>query len=212
MNNENYSKRNLVVLKFLAALIVVSPAYAEPIDLEVMEKNYGHDYAQGYMFEQQGKYEEAEKAFARSISANPDQIQAYIERADALLQLKRYGEALNDIDRYSKLLQQSGDKNDKSRLAMISRFRAKSYDGLGKTDAALSNFKQSLAYQDNIDGHFALGSFYKKHAKNDLAVAELQTAKEKMHAGGWHNSSWAKTESEIDKMLSEINSKSKEKR
>lgn len=187
-------------------LLLLSPlkASAEPVDFDVIEKHSGADFAKGYMYQEQGKYELALDAYSKSIKAHPENMETYLHHANVLLELKRYREVLSDMDKYSSLMQQTSDKDDKSRVAIVELKRAKALDGLGQSAEALKEYKKSLENDDTLYVHEALGRYYKRHGQRDLAVKELQSVKTRMHSGGW-SYNWGKFETEIDDMLKELN-------
>lgn len=198
-------RRNSTVLGLISILfnMLALEAAAQPADFNVIEKNYGHDYLQGYKFEQQGKYAEALAAFSRSIGAHPENTPVYLERADTLIHLKRYREALSDLNKYSSMIDQTSEKNEKSRQAVIARYKAKTLDGLGQSKEALKKYKESLALEDSVYTHVELGNYYKNHGDRGAASRHFQIAKSQMHGGGWY-ADWGQFEIDLDNSMKEL--------
>lgn len=196
-----------IVLILLNSLYIClpAPAYAEPVDFDVVEKYSGKDFAQAIKLKAQGKLEEAAQAFGRSISAHPENMETYLERANVLLELKKYKEALSDLDKYTSLMQLTSDKNDKSRQSILALKRAKALDGLNKPAEAMSLYKQSLDLDDTVYARIALGAHYKKQGDKENALEQFKIAKSRMHGGGW-SSNWGQTEIDLNNMMNELKS------
>jgi tetratricopeptide (TPR) repeat protein len=209
MKLSGLSLRQKDAVLLLASLIsIFAPASyigtsAQPVDFDVIEKNSGSDFLQGYKLRRQGKLEDALTAFSKSISNHPENTETYLERADLLIQLKKYRDALSDLNKYASMLQQTSDKDDKSRQAIIARYKALAFDGLGNPNEALRNFKESLDLDDTIYTRVELGNYYKRHGDRTEALSQFQNAKSRMHGGGWH-ANWGQFEVDLDKNMSEL--------
>jgi tetratricopeptide (TPR) repeat protein len=180
-------------------------ASAEPVDFEVVEKNYGKDYVKGTIAAEHGKNEEAVQWFSKSIVERPEEKSSYMQRADAYIKLKKYREALADVDKYAALLDRSSQREDKSYLWGIDMTRGEALEGLGRNDEAVKYYKHSLENRDSVEGHMALGEIYKKHGQKAQALQEFQAAKEIMGLHkGWSTIGWGDTEKHVDEMLVEL--------
>jgi tetratricopeptide (TPR) repeat protein len=199
----HYKKALLWRVLTLLLTFSCAPVFSEPVDFEIMEQHSGADYVKGYKLQQEGKLEEAVQAYSKSIAAHPENTQTYMIRAGLLIGLKKFKEAQTDLNKYKDMIQQTSDKEDKGKLALLALREGTISDGLGNSAEALRKYQLALRYEDTIAGHKALGSLYKRQGKNELAIKELQQVKQRMNAGGW-GYNWGKAETEIDEMLKEL--------
>ena len=198
----------LLLFVFISADL---PCRAQLVDYDVIEKRSGHEYAEGFACERRGQNDEALKWFTKAIESRPEQMNSYMDRANVLMKLKKYREALADVEKYSQLLDQTAYREDKGFLASVARMKAKAQEGMGQKEQALKNYKESISLDDTVYAHAELGALYKRQGKKDLAIQELEIAKKRMHpTGGWSSEgAWGETETEVNRNLQELSQVSK---
>jgi tetratricopeptide (TPR) repeat protein len=195
----------LLLFSLFCLTIYIEAKAGEPVDYEVIEKRSGKDYANGYAAAEQGKYDEAVKWFSKSINEKPEQMETYMDRTQAYLKLKKYREALADLEKYAVMFDRTSRREDGFCLSGISLVRGEALEGLGRYDEAVKCYKDSLQKRDSVEAHTALGDYYKTHGKKDLAIKEYQGAKKIFDLGRrWSTHGSREPERHVDEMLSEL--------
>lgn len=150
--------------------------YAEPLDLDVISKKQGPNYARALVLEQQGKYDEAEQYYSKSIAEHPEHMSSYMGRARSLIAMRKFKDALNDVNRYSQLLDQTSNRGDRNWLSGPELMKANALQGLGQTNDAVNCYKKALSYHESVKGHVDLASLYADSNQRDLALQEIKKA------------------------------------
>jgi tetratricopeptide (TPR) repeat protein len=99
------------------------------------QEAWGH-FNCGCAYDRGGNTLTAVRYYSEALKYQPDLVQAYTNRGMALLELKRYGEALADFDRARQLGRET---------AALQGGRGMALEGLGRHDEADAAFGQSLA-------------------------------------------------------------------
>lgn len=175
-----------IIPQLILALLVFNSAFfqcsvkADLVDYEVMSKSFGDGFAKGRKAQIKGDYEGAVAEYSKAIDANPEAMQLYMYRAGCLINLNKNKQALDDVEKYNKLLQRTNDKNDKSMLAAMTLTKARALDGLGRIEDALKYYKQSIELKDFSIAHRQLGKLYEKNGQLELALTELVKYRESL--------------------------------
>ncbi len=167
-----------MLIFMLFAFAQATAVRAELVDYDVMEKNFGPDYVNAYKLEKSGKTDEALAAYDKAISQNPNEMEFYISRAGLLIALKKNGEALKDVDKYTQLVKDSTIKKKTGLLASAALMKAKALEGMGKADDAMENYKFAAENGSRSKlPRLKMADYYLSKGKKDLALKELYAAK-----------------------------------
>jgi tetratricopeptide (TPR) repeat protein len=119
-----------------------------------------------------GRMEEAEKEFARAVEVQPEETQAHLARAIALMELNRTPEAIDLLRRRRKL-------HDDSYLVdwhLAEALLKSGADGDAEAEAIEALHRSIVLNPGIARSHFLLGKILLQRGPSDEAIGELQTA------------------------------------
>ncbi|MDA1293815.1 MAG: tetratricopeptide repeat protein, partial [Proteobacteria bacterium] len=131
------------------------------------------DYAEAYYnmgnaLQDQGKSDEAIKAFNKALSLRPDYVEAYYNMGNAL---QDYGKLDEAIEAFKKALSLKPDYIE----AYYNIGNA--LQDHGKLDEAIASYQKALSLKpDYIEAYYNMGNALKDHRKLDEAIASYQKA------------------------------------
>ena len=127
----------------------------------------------GQLLQRERKYEAAVRAYAKALELRPDHATALRLRAVAMLELRRYTEAVQALDAY---LGRADAGRGSPLLAEAYRLRGLTRTQLGDREGALHDYTRSLDVQPDAATHRYRGWVYLVSAAPELALADFKTA------------------------------------
>lgn len=138
------------------------------------ETEADHDYADGYLFAENGQWQEAVEAYSKVLEANPEDGETYQERAWAYLELDRIPEAMADAEKAAALMPDEPDvylvrgaaylqsKRYGEAISDLYKYLAEEdFLGQGGTSTSKAFYFRGLAYMGQCDFNQALSDLSK---------------------------------------------------
>lgn len=129
-------------------------------------------YGLGYLYAERREYEKAARLYTRALQADPSDFASHVERSKALFELRRYDDAVADLN----------EALDVKQDALLYGMRGAALMKLGRYDRALADYDRAIGaaplvqglLTDRADVHYARADYGKalQDLENEVAVSK----------------------------------------